>query len=126
MLPEFCLHCQIIGHYVANCRWFHPDKERRLVKDYNKKVHDKGKKVIVQKKPQTTKWPARENPLGIGSSLAFEKSVVNSETTATVATSQSDAPTHDVAANTFSFSLQNVSDAIPQGLLPQPVSPVLE
>ena len=75
-------------------------------------MHDKGKKVIVQRKPQTTKWQAREHPLGIGSLIAFDKSVVNFEIMATIAASHYDVPTHHVIANTFSFALQNVSDAI--------------
>ncbi|KEH30477.1 hypothetical protein MtrunA17_Chr4g0036361 [Medicago truncatula] len=33
---------------------------------------------------------------------------------------------NDVSANSFSFALHNVMDEIPQGRLPQAVSPVLE
>jgi hypothetical protein len=25
-LPNFCTHCQILGHSVTNCRWLHPEK----------------------------------------------------------------------------------------------------
>jgi len=62
------------------------EKERKLVRYNNKKVQDKGKKLIIHQKLQITKWQAHKNPLGIGSSLAFEKSMVNSEITTTIAT----------------------------------------
>jgi hypothetical protein len=83
-LPDFCSHCQILRHSVANCRWLHPKTDLNLDRDNTKKVQDKEKKVVTQQKAQTKKWQARENPLGIGSSLVFEKLVVNSEVTATV------------------------------------------
>jgi len=84
-LPEFCSHCQILGHSVTNCRWLHMEKDLNLERDSTKKVQDKGKKTITQHKAQTKKWQARENPLGIGSSMAFEKLVVNYEVTAPAA-----------------------------------------
>jgi len=49
--------------------------------------------------------------------------VVNSEITETIAAT---APIKEVSDNTFSFTLQNVSYAIPHGLLPQPTSSMLE
>ena len=85
-LPDFCSHCQILGHSVVNCRWLHPEKDLNLDKDNTKKVQDKGKKVVTQQKSQTKKWKARENPFGIRLYLAFEKLVVNSEVTTTVTT----------------------------------------
>jgi hypothetical protein len=47
--------------------------------DNTQKVRDKGKKLITQQKLQTRKWQAREKPIGIGSSLAFEKPVAATE-----------------------------------------------
>jgi len=63
-IPYFCSHCQTLGHDVTNCRWLYPRKEH-MSKD---KVA-KGKTQIPTKKPQ---WvPTKENPSGIGSSIAF-------------------------------------------------------
>jgi hypothetical protein len=27
-MPDFCTHCQNIGHHVSVCRWIHPRKEK--------------------------------------------------------------------------------------------------
>jgi len=81
-LPELCSHCHILGHSVTNCRWLLSEKDLNLHRDNTKKVHDKGKKAITQQKAQTKKWQAHENPLGIGSFVAFEKLVINSKVTA--------------------------------------------
>lgn len=39
-------------------------------------MQGKGKHAIIQQKAQTKIWWERENPLGVGSSLAFSKPVV--------------------------------------------------
>ena len=80
-LPEFCTHCQILGHSVNDCRWLHPDP-----KDSEKarKVQDKGKQELVQHKQQKQKWQPRiDNPSGVGSSLAFAKPISNASETNT-------------------------------------------
>jgi len=33
-MPNFCTHCQNIGHHVSICRWIHPRKEKE---NYTKK-----------------------------------------------------------------------------------------
>jgi len=48
-------------------------------------VQDKGKKAITQQKAQKKKWQTRQNPLGIGSYVAFAKFVVSSEVAAPAA-----------------------------------------
>jgi len=64
-LPKFCTHCQTIGHDVSSCRWLYPRKDSIVHKE----------KIVQGKKPvPTTKqnWvPIKDNPSGIGSSLAF-------------------------------------------------------
>jgi len=64
-LPEFCTHCQTIGHDVSSCRWLYPWKDNIVRKE----------KIVQGKKPvPTTKpnWvPIKDNTSGIGSSLAF-------------------------------------------------------
>lgn len=67
-MPDFCTHCQNIGHVVTACRWLYPRKE----KDSNA---DK-EKVVPGKKQVTTKridWvPLKDNPSEIGSYAAFQ------------------------------------------------------
>jgi hypothetical protein len=64
-LPDFCTHCQAIGHDVSACRRLYPRKEEPAVKE---KIAQ-GKKPIPVAKPN---WvPIRDNPSGIGSSAAF-------------------------------------------------------
>lgn len=64
-LPEFCSHCQNIGHNVSSCRWLYPPKESTV----NTEAVNKGKKHILTRR---TDWvPAKDNPSGIGSSKAF-------------------------------------------------------
>jgi len=72
-LQEFCSHCQILGHSVVNCRWLHPEKDLNKDNGNANKVQDKWKKIITQQTPQTKVWQPRDNPQGIGSSLAFAK-----------------------------------------------------
>ena len=96
-LLDFCSHCWILEYSIVNYRWLHPEKDLNLHKDSTMKVQNKGKKVITQKEAQTKKWQARENSLGIGSSLGFEKLVVNSEITTTVAATLEQSPEHHVS-----------------------------
>lgn len=64
-LPDFCSHCQNIGHDVTICRWHFPRQDNNA----HKQLVAQGKKPVPTKK-QT--WiPTTENPSGIGSSLAF-------------------------------------------------------
>jgi len=66
-IPDFCSHRQIIGQHVSNCRWVHPQKSSRV---------DKGKQQEVVKKPvQRWQHKEKENPEGIGSSRALQKTV---------------------------------------------------
>ena len=67
-MPDFCKHCQNIGHVVQDCRWLYPREE----KDSNAE-----KEVVVQGKNQVPtkrlEWvPLKDNPAGIGSSVAFQ------------------------------------------------------
>ena len=66
-LPNFCSHCQNIGHDVTACRWLYPRQDNITLKQA----------VAQGKKPEPTKkrtWiPVTENPSGIGSSLAFSR-----------------------------------------------------
>jgi len=111
-IPDFCSHCQTLGHDVTNCRWLYPRKE-----DMYKDKVVKGKTQIPAKKPQ---WvPTKENPSSIGSSIAFatpkptepQKNMI----VADVSTS---------ATPTLAQTPPCVSDEIPQGSLPS--RPVLE
>jgi len=64
-LPDFCSHCQNIGHDITVCRWLYPRHDNNA----HKQAVAQGKKPAPTKK-QT--WiPTTENPSGIGSSLAF-------------------------------------------------------
>jgi hypothetical protein len=65
-MPDYCTHCQTIGHDVTDCRWLYPWKEKESVKE---KVAQ-GKKQVPQ---QRLEWiPHKDNPSGIGSSTAFQ------------------------------------------------------
>jgi len=64
-LPDFCTHCQNIGHNVSACRWLYPRKDSNA----NKETIAQGKKLVPTKKH--TRVPIKENPAGVGSSLAF-------------------------------------------------------
>jgi len=64
-LPEFCTHCQTIGHDISSCRWLYPLKDS---------IVHKGKIVQGKKPVPATKqnWvPIKDNLSGIRSSLAF-------------------------------------------------------
>ena len=64
-LPEFCTHCQTIGHGFSSCRWLYARKDGTVHKE----------KIVQGKKPVPTRkqnWvPIKDNPSGIGSSLDF-------------------------------------------------------
>ena len=72
----------MIGNLVANCRWLHPSVKK--VSNNVPKVPDKGKQIVTHQKVQK-KWQPTDNPLGIGSSLAFSKpgELTDSSTTTT-------------------------------------------
>lgn len=44
-LPNFCSHCQTVGHDATHCRWLYPRKE-----DMSKDTISKGKAQIPVKK----------------------------------------------------------------------------
>jgi hypothetical protein len=136
-LPDFCSHCQNLGHNVTSCCWLYPRKEGKV----SKKIAIKGMKQIPTSKQY---WmPIKENPSDVGSSKAFaapattevatyiEKSIVATTTQVSDNSHQMQATHTPVASTTmisiyFSFALQYVSDKIPHMDLPQPTSPVLE
>jgi len=67
-MPEFCTHCQNIGHVVHACRWLYPRKEKDSSTDKAEVVQ--GKKQVPTKRIE---WvPLKDNPAGIGSSVAFQ------------------------------------------------------
>jgi len=111
-IPDFCSHCQTLGHDVTNCHWLYPRKEVM-----SKDEVAKGKTQIPVTK---TQWvPLKDNLVGIGSSVAFAApspvETQNNETTSAISAK---------AAPTLTETLPNMSDVIPQGTLP--VDPVLE
>ena len=64
-LPEFCTHCQTIGHDVSACRWLYPRAENNA----HKEIIVQGKKPVPTNKRN---WLSiKDNMSGIGSSLAF-------------------------------------------------------
>lgn len=132
--PRFCHYCYVIGHNVATCKWLHPDAATEKP--------DRVKKPMVAEmnpRPIPT-WQPHEHHSDVGAStstqgvtgtsLAIVDVAAPSSTTTVVIQGQtiSHSATHitDVAANSFSFALHNVSDEIPQGTLPQPFITVLE
>jgi hypothetical protein len=69
-LPDFCSHCQNIGHNVSSCHWLYPPNESTVGTD---NVFKGKKQVPVQRMD----WvPKKDNPSGIGSSKAFETPTV--------------------------------------------------
>jgi hypothetical protein len=83
----------------------------------NKEPVDKGKSTVITKKKE---WvPLRSNPFGIGSSNAFAALALAETHT------QDAVPVKDVASNSFSFALQNVTDEVPQCVLALVDEPVL-
>jgi len=110
-IPDFCSHCQTLGHDVTNCRWLYPRKDV-MSKD---KVA-KGKTQIPATKRH---WvPTKENPSGIGSSKVFTAHTIHAETQKSMPVAAM--PT--IAAPTQQQTSPRMSDEIPQ----EPVKPVLE
>ena len=70
-LPDFCSHCQNIGHDVIACRQLYPRKETATPKEQIAQ----GKKQVPAKK--VTWVPIKDNPSGIGSFVAFGSSKGN-------------------------------------------------
>ena len=133
-MPDYCTHCQNLGHHVTSCRWLYPKK---VAKEPIANI-DKGKtKAPVENKD----WvPLQTNPSGISSSNAFAAfEVTNTKETETVKhiaakafaaptihaetqKSMSVAAMPTIAAPTQQQTSPRVSDEIPQ----EPVQPVLE
>jgi len=112
-MPDFCTHCQNLGHHVTNYRWLYPRKE---VKEPVAKI-DKGK---TKAPVENMEWvPLQTNPLGIGSSNAFVALETHTKVTETETETVRDTD------NKFSFPLQNIADHVPQRTLPQVAGPVL-
>jgi len=111
-MPDFCTHCQNLGHHVTSCRWLYPRKDAI---EPAAKI-DKGKTKAPVKNIESV--PLQTNPSGIGSSNAFAALETNTKVTETETV-------RDIADNTFSFPLQNVVDHVPQRTLPQVTEPVL-
>jgi len=110
-IPDFCSHCQTLGHDVPNCRWLYPRKDV-MSKD---KVA-KGKTQIPATKPH---WVlTNENPSGIGSSKAFAEPIILAETQK----SMTAAAMPTTAAPAQQQTSPRVFEDIPQ----EPVQPVLE
>ena len=66
-LPDFCTHCQNIGHDVTACRRLYPRKETNAP---NEQIAQGNNQVSAKK----VNWvPIKDNPTGIGSSIAIVK-----------------------------------------------------
>ncbi|AET02663.2 DUF4283 domain protein [Medicago truncatula] len=87
-------------------------KDLKLDRDNTKKVHDKGKKAIIQHKAQTKKWHTHENPLGIGSFMAFEKLVINYEVTAPAASLEQSLKHHIESSLAFSKPASEITTPV--------------
>jgi len=109
-IPDFCSHCQTLGHDVTNCRWLYPRKDV-----ISKEKVAKGKTQIPALKPQ---WvPSKENPSGIGLSKAFATPTPTEQTKKMLATNASSSTAPNQAQ-----SLPCLSEEIPKGpLLSRPV-----
>nr|ABE93038.1 N-6 Adenine-specific DNA methylase [Medicago truncatula] len=110
-MPDYCTHCQSLGHLVTNCRWLYPKKHVQEPVA----IIDKGKtKEPVKKKD----WvPLQTNPSGIGSSNAFAALEMTNTTETKIV--------KNIADNTFCFPLQNVVDHVLQRKMLQLAEPVL-
>jgi len=64
-LSDFCTHCQNIGYDINACSQLYPQKETITPKEHIAQ----GKKHVPKKK--VTWVPIKDNPSGIGSSLAY-------------------------------------------------------
>jgi len=122
--PLFCHHCYVIGHNVSTCKWLHPAT----------KVTDHGKKPmaaeLLTKKASPRQYRSDKGTSTSGTMQYVD--VADPSASATIidtqerSTTQNIAPPKDVSSSSFSFALQNVSDATPQSVLPQSTIPVLE
>lgn len=98
-MPDFCTHCQNIGHHVSVCRWIHPQKEKEKVAQ--------GKK---QMPTQRTEWvPLKDNPSGIGSSAAFQQPVSRPAATEEAIPTQHSSPVFTELTNLQSQPQQQLS-----------------
>jgi len=110
--PDYCTHCHTIGHDISSCRWLYPKKDNI--------VH---KENIVQGKkpapvPKQTWAPIKDNPSGIGSSIAFAAPQTNKEPVITeaeahtIAVQQQDIPQEAVNHEIFAVEEQSPSAAV--------------
>jgi len=105
----------MIGHSVANCHWFHPEKS--VTKDNNNvsKPPDKGKQIVTHQKVQTKKWQPTGNPFGIGSSMAFSKLGVPTDIAITTTTSEQLIDSHVSPTSNATVDTQGVlGDIVPK------------
>jgi hypothetical protein len=115
-LPDFCSHCQTLGHDVTNCCWLYLRKEGIVPKENV----TKGKAHVTSKKLE---WvPVQENLSGIGSSKTF---AAPTEPSITVTDTFADTPANvDTVTNTTESQTHLVADEVPQGTLS--LRPMLE
>ena len=122
--PLFCHHCYATGNNVTTCKWLHQE----AITD----VPDRGKKPVADVIPTGTaplrqKWVPRRDAGASISSHMTDPPLATLHNQEQPIPADVVAPVHDnIAANSFSFSLQNVMDDIPQRRLPGPDIPVLE
>jgi len=115
--PLFCHHCYVIGHNVTTCKWPHPETAKE----------NRGKTQVTKTSKKVTQQYRGDK--GASSSGAFYYVTVLPPTAAIEVTknaSESVAPPKDISDNTFSFSLNNVTNLIPQGVRPSPAILVLD
>jgi len=114
-MPDFCTHCQNIGHHVSVCRWIHPRKENENNTEKEKIVQ--GKK---QMPTQRLEWvPFKDNPLGIGSSAVFQSPQ-------TVRRAQENSETHAPSQQQLS-QIVAAEEALPtHNSSPQPIPTALD
>lgn len=114
--PLFCHHCYVIGHNVSTCKWLHPAT----------KVTHHGKKPMAAE-PLTKKPSLRQYRSDRGTSTSGTMQYVDVADPSALATiidtpkrstTKNIALPKDVLSSSFSFALQNVSDATHQGVLP--------
>jgi len=91
--PFFCHHFYVIGHNVTKCKWLHLNAAKDV---------ERGKNQVTEPNNKATLQP--RGAKGASSSGMFKYVAVETAPAA---------PNKDVAASSFSFALQNVSDVIP-------------
>ncbi|PNY03673.1 putative NBS resistance protein [Trifolium pratense] len=138
-LPDFCTHCNILGHDITACKWLHPDKER----DHSKqiiKVKKEAAQVLQyvakpQPKPQqkngSTTLPQMDAPQhreSLPVPVASAKPRTHTQENATkdnIPVMYTEAKGEKATSTSYSMPLQGVTDEIVQGKLPV-TGPILE